>query len=177
MDKIKTYLMIGIFVLGVVLLVFLLNRKAEISKQSKTEEETVTQQEYKMLEEKYNKEIQKNIDTQKKITELFDENGKLKSRTTETSVLDLSKINSSYESLNLVISSLQAKIKSLESIKYAVYPIEIAVGGKIDIVPFKVKLLTHADIDYFWINNNMGSGASYDWDENKIKTRWLSVRF
>jgi len=178
-EKIKTYIILSLSILlGVfVFMWYCASKTPKVEKEIRTEESKYWKTQYTELQQKHLQFIQKNVETMKTVTRLFDENGRLKSEVEKIETRDLTKIDTSKTSTSTSTVTEKGETIEKETIKYAVYQLELALGGDVDLNKFEFNLLSHAGVRYFWINNNMGSGVDYDWKRQYLRTDWITLRF
>lgn len=173
MNNLKYYILI--LVAGIAIGYFLIPNTPKIVKEVRTVESKYWKAEYTTLQTKYTKDIAKNIKTTI-ITHIEYKDGKISSSTVTSDTLDLTLINSAKTETKTTTISIKGETVEKEIIKYSVYPLELSVGGHINISQFALEPISHAGIKYFWINNNIGSGIDYNWKLNYIAYDLITIR-
>jgi len=116
-DKIKNTLLV-VFGISAAVFAYLYFNNPKLIKETRTVESKYWQEAYISLQTKYLQNIQKNIETFTRIKKEYDENGKIKSETTEIEKKDLSKVDTSTTSTSTAVVTVTQYVKEKDVTKY-----------------------------------------------------------
>ena len=159
-NKIKNYIILVLFLVAGVEGFILWCRQPDIKKEVKTVESQYWLQQYNTLQKNYKSDLAKNVHTVIITHNNYDPAGHLTDQTISSDTLDLSTLTESYNELSTTLVSLQAKIKSLETITYSKPDWALTVNGSL---PLSLPLLPQLDSVFIYrrIIFDLFLGAGY----------------